>query len=113
MRKQYFCEECSAKLDGFKDRENIFICNKCGRAIKWKDTDINAPFMKDKCHYFNIGKGGYGSELDNKNIQFCLCDTCLVDFINSFEINDEILGLSEKEILSEEYRKVLGDSIGD
>ncbi len=110
------CEKCGR--DDFKDickciqhekkccKENTFTCHKCGKIIKWKKDDPNAFIIENQCHEINLGMLGYGSELDNVNISFGLCDSCLVNFINSFKLKlkNDVLNSTDK--VAKAYEKL-------
>ena len=101
MKGLWICEKCGREFDDIdKCREheincnplNVFQCSKCGKEIKWQDSDPEALSISNKCHYINIEQPGYGSRLDGCNItSFGLCDKCLYDGINTFELKHELL----------------------
>lgn len=94
------CEKCGK--DDFKDvwdciqhekecqKENEFICYKCGKTYKWKNTDINAEIIKNQCHHIALGQAGYGSVFDGSILEFWLCDECLDSFIDTFQFKKNI-----------------------
>lgn len=99
MKEIYVCEKCFEEFDNFDecieheescDKLNIFICDKCGKKIKWRNCDIDAFIMKNQCHYINLGRMGYGSGLDGCDVNFKLCDQCLRELIYTFKFKDNI-----------------------
>lgn len=103
MKVNYFCEKCGESFNEFefdkclehekncdKKKENIFICYKCGKVIRWKNDDSDAFIKLNQKHHINLGRMGYGSDLDNLIVEFDLCDSCLTSFIDTFELKDEI-----------------------
>ena len=97
--KIYVCEKCgeqflTSKYCSLHEEScktlNTFICDKCGKVIQWYDSDINAEEIKNQCHYINLGRMGYGSDLDGCDVNFRLCDEYLVEFVDTFEFKDKI-----------------------
>lgn len=64
------------------DRKLIsIICNKCGEVSEEIDY-INTN------QEFNLSFG-YGSDYDTQNWQFDLCEKCLMEIVNEFQIEPE------------------------
>ncbi len=98
--KVYVCEKCEKEFNlpiGCLEHEehcntlHTFICDKCGKVMQWYDSDINAEEIKNQCHYINLGRLGYGSDLDGCDVNFNLCDECLCQFINTFINKNKII----------------------
>ncbi len=99
MEKHFVCRRCGEYFDEFMDCVNhekncgnvsTFKCYKCGKEISWNNNDVGAIAIENRCHYINLGRMGYGSELDGCDIEFQLCDDCLVEFINTLKLKDNI-----------------------
>ncbi len=99
MKTLYVCEKCGKTFDTLEEYNqhevncnivNIFTCDKCGKTIQWKQNDPHAFALQNKCHNINLGILGYGSKLDGSNVNFNLCDDCLVSFIDTFIHKDKI-----------------------
>jgi hypothetical protein len=90
-RDNFNCiEEC---LDHEKvcGKTNTFICSKCGKVVMWKNTDIDAQNKMKKCHYINLGRMDYSNgKLDGCDVNFYLCNSCLIGIIDTFEFKDDI-----------------------
>lgn len=100
MKKIYICSICgkfqSENITEMIDheetcgKENLFICHKCGKEIKWNSNDINAFETKNQCHHINLGRMGYGSILDGSLIDIQVCDSCLEEWISTFKFKGDI-----------------------
>jgi len=58
-------------------------CNKCGKALKTNFEDeitINGKFLEVRF------SPGYDSKNKNKEWHFDLCEHCLIELVNSFEV---------------------------
>lgn len=95
MRAKYWCEKCGedfSNRDKCLDHEKkcnpivIFKCDKCGKTIKYSKNknEYYSKQMKNRCWSIDLGRAGYGSRLDGSDIDFDLCDDCLIEIINSF-----------------------------
>ena len=58
------------------------FCNKCGKEV-YNTEEWNPEF--DNFQSFDI-VFGFGSEFDGDELNFDLCDNCMVEFIKSFKI---------------------------
>jgi hypothetical protein len=64
-----------------------FCCSKCRKETKYVDdfeTDAWLHVAKSSCWHIYLGRAGYGSGLDGSDVNFGLCDDCLIEFINTF-----------------------------
>lgn len=98
MREKYWCDKCGKEFNNkeecLKHEESCnpmvtFKCDKCGKVITYSNAkDENGwdvdPFTKEGCWEIRLGRAGCGSSLDGSDVNFDLCDDCLVEFINSF-----------------------------
>ncbi len=66
-----------------------FRCDKCGTIITWDDALVSSIITENQCHNINLGKIGYGSKLDGKYINFCLCDSCLYELVSTLKLNGD------------------------
>lgn len=67
--------------------KTIFICDKCAKEIEYTTKDEcsdDFDFAANECWEIRLGRAGYGSRLDGSEVNFDLCDDCLVDFVNTF-----------------------------
>lgn len=67
--------------------ETIFTCDKCLKDIKYTTKDEYDPdfvYAANQCWSIHLGRAGYGSKLDGSEINFDICDDCLIEFIQSF-----------------------------
>jgi hypothetical protein len=69
-------EDC---LDLAEPPIKMFVCDKCGQVITFSE----------RCHHINLGRPGYGSGLDGCDVEFNLCDDCLIAFINTFTVEGQ------------------------
>lgn len=91
MEKSCVCKECGCvKAEESKPKQNIFICQKCGKPTIWHGSDLNAECVQDRCHTLDGGRGGYGSQLDGCTIVLKVCDDCLKSWVDTFVCKDEI-----------------------
>jgi len=102
MKSLHICEKCDAQfeteqecIDHEKDCNPMitYICDKCGKTESYK-PDEHIPSI---WHFINIGTPNYGSLLENRNVKFELCDSCLYDYITSFKYKDNILNSNEEQ----------------
>lgn len=93
---EYICDKCEEVFDTEHDClehekecgiEKHFLCDKCGKDY----TYTNDPYgwESEGFHYFNLGRPGYGSGLDGCEVQFQICDDCLIGFIHSFTLEGQ------------------------
>ena len=90
------CEKCGQEFEASEEfyakehEKNCgvlykFVCDKCGKVIEYsKDMYNDSYFNGEGCHCINLGRMGYGSRLDGCDVEFNLCDDCLVKLIQSF-----------------------------
>lgn len=98
MKQQWICETCEQIFDNELDCSihekgcNKIITHICDKCEKIESYNIkNKPLWVDeRWHEINLGRMGYGSRLDGCDVDFILCDDCLVDFIDSFTNKDKI-----------------------
>lgn len=57
------------------------VCNKCGKHFSCKSNSFETNLIHDF-----VAKFGYSSEHDFEKLEFDLCEDCLNQFINTFEI---------------------------
>ena len=90
---KFLCEQCEQTFNSLEECQQheancntmeTFVCDKCGRKFKWAKNSVDTYLANNQCHYINLGRMGYGSNLDGCDVNFCLCDECLTSFIDSF-----------------------------
>lgn len=114
MNSKYYCEKCDYEFEDPNEcmlhekecqQERIHTCFKCGKETKYiKDT-----MLENECWSIYLGRAGYGSGLDGCDVEFDLCDDCLIAFVNSFtkEGQDMVFNSGSNYYLSnEEYDKL-------
>lgn len=99
MKQQWMCEscgrvfndklECSAHEMRCHGIITTYVCDKCGK-IESHDIKEKPLWINERWHEIELGRMGYGSALDGCIVNFCLCDDCLVDFIDSFTNKNKI-----------------------
>jgi hypothetical protein len=95
MRKNetFSCEKCDSEFYSEQDcLEHEEICGKsimikCDKCSKEEDiADDECGWKSEGWHGINLGRQGYGSGLDGCDVNFTICDDCLMEFINSFTV---------------------------
>ncbi len=98
MKKLFICEKCNKEFINEGEclehelnckNETIFTCHKCGELTKWSN-DNPSSLKANQCHNIDLGLIGYGSKLENYNIDINLCDNCIVQFIETLKIKDGV-----------------------
>jgi hypothetical protein len=64
--------------------ETKIVCNKCGKTYDCEKEELEV-FMTDFIHKFKTSFG-YASEFDGETWEFDLCEKCLKEFVDGFEI---------------------------
>jgi len=91
--EEYFCEKCDTefynKEDAYNHENNCgvkeeFKCDKCEDIIDLSHKEYEYEYVEESCHSFDLGRMGYGSGLDGSELQFQICDDCLMKLINTF-----------------------------
>ena len=100
MYQKFICSKCGEfesidftevyQHEADCSKENVFQCHKCGEETKWNEGDSNAWLIKNQCHYIDLGRMGYGSKLDEINVNIQLCDSCLCEIIDTFKLKEKI-----------------------
>lgn len=96
MKIVYACDNCGESFDLEEDCVEHEIgcktffhkeCFKCGKTeeIEAKD-DYETEHLLEGWHLLDLGRQGYGSNLDGCDVDFELCDECLIMFVKSFPI---------------------------
>lgn len=103
-KEKFYCERCNGEFNSKYECEEHekncgvtkkFVCDKCGKVTEYlKGTPRNADecFLQcniEGCHTINLGRPGYGSKLDGCDVEFNLCDDCLVELIESFTLEGQ------------------------
>lgn len=79
--------------------ETLFQCDKCGSEIRYSNeradgegNNFNGSDLvkKNRCWSIRMGRAGYGSKLDGSEVNFDICDDCLVDFVRTFKYKERI-----------------------
>ncbi|HEY8805103.1 MAG TPA: hypothetical protein VIM42_08385 [Clostridium sp.] len=65
------------------DEITAMACNKCG---EYYDIDKSHSLQSIRLEF------SYGSKYDGEGLQFDLCENCLMEFVNKFEIAPEKTG---------------------
>jgi hypothetical protein len=81
--------ECVSHEENCKPHIESFTCDKCGEKEEWEKNDVWAETNHEGCHYINLGQMGYGSGLDGSNVNFQICDKCLIGFVKSFTLEGQ------------------------
>lgn len=109
--ESYFCDKCEWKFDNEEDcLEHEEACgksiiNKCDKCGKEEDVGDDEYGWKSEGWYnINLGRPGYGSGLDGCDVEFLLCDDCLIEFINSFTVEgqEKVINSGSNTYLSSE-----------
>ena len=100
MYQKFVCGECGefeskdfsevVKHEENCRKEHLFQCHKCGNVMSWRDDDVQGFVIKNQCHYIDLGRMGYGSKLDEINVNIQLCDSCLCEIIDTFKLKEKI-----------------------
>lgn len=107
MEIKYICEVCREAFDYRGDcyeheiecgKEKSFMCDRCGEVAEWNIGDELAFAMENGCWSVNLGVAEYGSRLDGCRVDFDLCDSCLVEWV-------EDLSPEAQSMMSEEMRR--------
>lgn len=83
------CKNCCCQGSA-KEETKFFVCQKCGIHTVWHGCDFNASHVQNQCHTLQSGRAGYGSKLDGCEITIMVCDECLVEWISTFKLKNEI-----------------------
>jgi hypothetical protein len=90
----YQCEKCGMTFEQWEEcraeehESNCgtllkFQCDKCGEVIEYSDDVYSDNYSeREECHRIDLGRPGYGSGLDGCDVEFNLCDGCLIELIN-------------------------------
>lgn len=68
--------------------KTVFTCDKCGKETEYTTKDeysVDFDFAANECWEIRLGRAGYGSGLDGCDVNFDLCDDCLIEFVNTFK----------------------------
>lgn len=107
----YHCEKCDLE---FNDEEECLehesscgkpIINKCDKCGTEEDVgDDEYGWKSEGWYHIDLGRPGYGSGLDGCEVQFSLCDDCLISFIDSFTIEgqEKVINSGSNAYLSSE-----------
>jgi len=116
-KAQYVCEKCEKEFNSERecgDHEkncqviHRFLCDKCGKTIEYcldiESDNFNTYWNSEECHRIDLGRPGYGSGLDGCEVNFNLCDDCLIELINSFTIEgrEKVINSGSNQYLSSE-----------
>lgn len=85
------CQHCKYYLLKEKPIIESFTCDNCGKTIIWHTDDPRSFEIENQCHRIDLGKMGYGSELDGYHVSFDLCDTCLTSIVYGLKNKNKIL----------------------
>ncbi|GAA0347748.1 hypothetical protein GCM10008931_43800 [Oceanobacillus oncorhynchi subsp. oncorhynchi] len=87
----YECEKCSQQFSNINEAEShedecntVFKCDCCGKEMDLSNDTYGTK--NEGCHEINLGRMGYGSGLDGSDVNFNLCDECLINLVNSFPL---------------------------
>lgn len=89
------CEHVFTSLTDYEKHESLcdpkesFTCDKCGKKKEWSKNSDNKYSHLQQCHYIELGRLGYGSGLDGCDVNFRICDECLIEFIDSFTLEGQ------------------------
>lgn len=74
----------------------IHECYKCGKKIEYTsntpyptseydvDSNLEDIISFNSMHKIELGRMGYGSRMDGSDVNFTVCDNCLVEWISTF-----------------------------
>jgi hypothetical protein len=89
--EKFICEKCDLEFDIEIDcqeheehcgKSNIIKCSKCGNEEDIADDEHG--WKSEGWYHIDLGRPGYGSGLDGSDVEFTLCDDCLIGFIQTF-----------------------------
>lgn len=81
------------------------LCNKCGNSLMKSDTDYKGPGfngLKEVRASF-----AYGSCFDGDDLIFSVCEKCTLEFVTSFKIDPDYIGINScEQTKSELYKQI-------
>ena len=91
MKVSYSCEKCGEEFGNLTEcaihEQNCGVlkkstCDKCGKVQEW--------LREDPMHHIDLGRMGYYSRMDGSDINFCTCDDCLYEWLETFKNKEDI-----------------------
>jgi hypothetical protein len=110
-KETFTCDKCELEFDDeqecieheeFCGKSVIVKCDKCGKEEDIGDDEYG--WKSEGWYNINLGRQGYGSGLDGCDVQFLLCDDCLIELVRSFtwEGQEKVLNSGSNSYLSSE-----------
>ncbi|MNH75637.1 hypothetical protein D3C73_278870 [compost metagenome] len=98
MKEVYICETCDMRFPSSEECEEHEVLYstletrwyyKCGKNEEWDSNDDWAFAHNKGWHHIDLCRLGYGSSLDGCEVNFMICDDCLLDIVKSFTVEGQ------------------------